>query len=187
MLALRLLLPSLTSSHLRLPQGDGVAGKVRFFRKQPTHEQQYVRYRTAREAIAYEAMEVDDPSMKAARAEMLRTMGPAFDPTVRSWARLDLIDAKLREYMTRSIDPTLEDPRDLDAYAEQILAIVALDIEVVTPEILLDLGRNFVVTIASRRARELVQAGHDTKEADEIAFEDAVAVAKRYLASTNDR
>lgn len=118
---------------------------------------------------------------------MLRTLGPAFDPTVSGWTRLDLIDPGLREFMTRSIDSAMEDARDLDLYAEQILAIVALDIDAVTPEVLLEVARNFSVAAAFYRARILVQAGSDPKDADDVAFEEAVTVTRRYLASTNDK
>lgn len=155
---------------------------MRFFRRGPSPEEQYKRYQTAREAVVYGVLTIDDPHIQAARAEMLERMGPAFDPTVPAWDRLQFIDPGFRELVTRTITPANEDPRDLDAFAEQILAIVGLHIENVTGAVITDAANNFVETAAFRRSRALRAQGLPEEIAASRGAADARDLALRYFA-----
>lgn len=128
-------------------------------------------------------MAVDSPQIQAAKAECLAAMGDAFDPTLPAWPRLQHVDPGLVAFMTGAVDAHLEDPRDLEIYAEQILAIVALEIDTVTPEVLLEVGRNFVAA-ATHHRDDLLNAGVPDAVAYERGFNDALVVARRLLAST---
>lgn len=173
-------------SDLRYARPVGIGGliQVRFFKKRISVEEQYTRYHTAREAVSLGVLKPGSAQLDAAKEEMLQTLGPAFDPTVRGWLRLPLIDPGLRDFMTRAIDPALEDARDLDAYAEQILAIVALEIDPVTGDVVLEVGRSLFAELGFYREQELVARGQNPEVASEAAYEQALAVTRRYLAST---
>jgi hypothetical protein len=155
---------------------------MRFFRRGPSPEEQYKRYQTATEAVAYGILTVDDPQIQAARSEMLERMGPAFDPTVPAWDRLQFIDPGFREFVTRTITPANEDPRDLDDFAEQILAIVGLHVENVTGAVIADAANNFVETTAIRRSKALRAQGVSKEIADSEGAADARDLALRYFA-----
>lgn len=157
---------------------------MRLFRRGRSREEQYRRYKVAREAVWHGALSPLDPSIVAARAEMLNSLGPAFDPTMPGWYRLGDIDPGLVAFMAGSVDAAVEDHRDLEVYAEQILAIVALEIDPVTPDVLLEVGRNFVAEAAAHHAADLVASGVPESVAHKQGFDEALVVARRLLAST---
>lgn len=155
---------------------------MRLFRRGRRPEEQYRRYQTAREAVTHGVLPPDHASIQAARAEMLETMGPAFDPTTSAWGRLAEIDAGFYELVTSTIDPAQEDPANLDAFAEQVLAIVGLGISDVTGEVIVHAANNFVETVALEEARRLESEGYERQRAQDIATEEAKALALRYFA-----
>jgi hypothetical protein len=157
---------------------------VRLFKKRTSAEEQYKRYHLAREAVTLGILEPGSAQLETAKAEMLRTMGPAFDPTVRGWLRLPLISPALREFMTCAIDPASEDADDLDAYAEQILGIEAMHIYPVNVDVLVEVLRNLAEVLARYRQRELVEGGMNQEAAREIAFNQGFLTAKRFMSST---
>ena len=158
-------------------------GLVRLLWKRRSPEEQYKRYRLARQAVALGVLSLGSPQAEAAKKECLAALGPAFDPTLSAWPRLNYIDAGLVAFMAGAVDVDAEDPRDLEIYAEQILAIVALDIDTVTPEVLLEVGRNFVAEASRHHAGDLRDAGVPEDVAHTRGFDDALVVARRLLAS----
>lgn len=155
---------------------------MRFF-KRSSREESYKRYRVAREAIELGVFRPEDPQMVAAKAELTRDLGPAFDPTIGAWERLDLIDdLGFREFVTSSIDPSKEDKENLDAFAEQMLAIVGLGIEDVTGGVILESANNFNEAVAFRLSRRLQQDGILPEVADATASRFAHDTTIRYFA-----
>lgn len=50
-------------------------------------------------------------------------LGPRFDPRLTAWSRLGSAEPSLLAYVTNYIDPSVEDPLDLEAFADSILLI----------------------------------------------------------------
>ena len=156
---------------------------MRFLRRRTSPEEQYLRYKTAREAVFYGALDVDDPSIQLARTEMLERMGPAYDPTVSAWARLAYADQGFVEFATRTITPDQEEPRDLDNIAEQILGIEALGIADITGQVWANAANNFTEAAAFDRKKDLLDRGFALETATDRANEDARALALRYFSN----
>jgi hypothetical protein len=81
-----------------------------------------------------------DPSLTSDRAfeetteALIVGFDPRFDPRLSSWSRLESAEPRLLAYVTQYIDPSVEEPLDLEAFADGILLTQLSQPPVIGPE-----------------------------------------------------
>lgn len=144
----------------------------------------YNRYMDLRQAVVSKDPSVSTEDFTRRADASVANLGPLFDPRVSAWKRLDLIEPKLRAFVTSGIDAAVEDPADLEIFAEGILFIELGGFRGITPPEWFQAAKDFVGNAAAYRTLP-PPAGKGMN--DDTAFAEATAVGRRYFGAFGGR
>jgi hypothetical protein len=115
--------------------------------------------------------------------------GPQFDPRLSAWSRLGSLEPNLHAFVTQDIDPSVEEPLDLEAFADGILAVSLAQTRVITRKGWEEIAATtcFQAAVAWRMGRGLAQNAEAVSRTGDQAEQEADVVTRRLFRFADSR
>jgi hypothetical protein len=113
----------------------GIVWTVVWLRRRRFATRAFIEYAYLHWQCLLDPTAIANPAIAQRVAEIVKLLGPQYEPRSSSWSRLGLLDANHRAYVTQHIDASVEEPLDLEAYADAILLVELWVSHVSTPRI----------------------------------------------------
>jgi hypothetical protein len=135
-----------------------------------------------RQYLADPTLAADQAFGQMADASVAR-LGPRFDPRLSAWTRLGSAQPRLLAYVSQYVDPSVEEPLDLDAFADSILLITLVPPDVVGPGFWQKAMKSCFELAAEWRMAQPGRYREAVSPATDRAVEEAEAVTRRLYRS----